>query len=278
VGNGLTHKAGTADRGLAGAHAEYLLREKECSCYISNLGGTKDEIKQAWCDIEDRDLAQRKDARFQSRLIVPIPNDLSDGQKRYFLQELVRRQFSDLPHLAVLHAGKSGEPQENAHVHIAFNGRKISDGKKSRKIIKKEWLLGEMQTDIEAILRDLNVAVGKTQYGSQRVRLPRPAYELHAKGQSEKITAQHTYGMWLGQEQKKLEMQWQELLDEKSEIHQALTGIATRLKQRDRQRAETQFGWGLAPAPGAEQGQEEDYEYQRFVGRKHLYPRLRPGR
>ncbi|HME42599.1 MAG TPA: hypothetical protein VKF36_05885 [Syntrophorhabdales bacterium] len=132
VWGNISTKSGVGDAGKSKVHARYLMRSSECTSYRSNMGTNKAEIEKKWQTLEEADLAKRKDARFQTRIIFDVPNSISSEQVKTLMRGIQEKYFTDVNYMMVFHGGRNGMVPENRHFHIAFNTRSISTGKNDR--------------------------------------------------------------------------------------------------------------------------------------------------
>jgi hypothetical protein len=173
----LSHVAGSSNRGKAAAHINYILRAGECLSYVASVEGDKADLKSAWRGIERAELQRRKDARFQSRLIVSLPNQFDRAQVNEVMSE-IQAILRGHHFVCALHAGQSGQGGENLHLHCAFSDRDIITGKKTREMIKKDWLQST-QTRIKsriAGLLDVSIATIENPDNCKRGRVSQGAY------------------------------------------------------------------------------------------------------
>jgi hypothetical protein len=98
------------------------------------------EAPKRWREIERQELARRVDARFQSRLIVWLPNDMLNAELKAIAQNLYNQIFADYDFLFVVHAGRHRDRPQNLHVHIVYSDRNKVAQKKDRSFARREFL------------------------------------------------------------------------------------------------------------------------------------------
>ena len=117
--------SGLAQARRAVGHPAYLLRDGECIAQLTNLGNTKRAVIAAWQKIVTRDLSKRRDARYQTRIILDLPNSLTLQQAHAIMRALRDKYFQHVSYLITLHKGASGMVARNSHLHIIYNTRSL---------------------------------------------------------------------------------------------------------------------------------------------------------
>ncbi len=128
--------------GKSGRHVGYILRPKECRFFETNLAQDRNGLKAAFGQLEKQDLMRRCDARFQYRIIATFPNSLSDSDTKNIMRVLLEKTGIDhTSWVYAVHQGKSDErTEQNLHVHVAWNPRRLEDGKIEMAFQQKSWL------------------------------------------------------------------------------------------------------------------------------------------
>ncbi|WP_411290266.1 MobA/MobL family protein [Sphingorhabdus sp.] len=110
--------------GRAGEHARYLCGEdaKLGREIITNMGDTLEEVVEAWNCIEKLEIGARKNAKVQQRIVIYLPEELSEDEQRQFVREYCEREFGrlGLGYSASVHIDPRGC---NGHAHIDHSNR-----------------------------------------------------------------------------------------------------------------------------------------------------------
>ena len=172
----LRHCSGAEHRRNVVRHVGYLLRKDECIMAFTDSTGTRDEIKKRWKDIADRELSKRVDARMQSRLVIPLPNDVDlKAFREEFGNYFGKLALRNHTWLVTVHKGESGDVERNLHGHLVYNDRDLVTGKKNRDLMSKEFLQA-VKGQYERFLESQGYTIEPRQ-GKGRERLSRAVYE-----------------------------------------------------------------------------------------------------
>ena len=134
-----THKTGQA-----GAHIRYISRYSAEPTIISN--GMPDEWRQAKKWIDGQEAADRSNARILDRLMVAIPIELNDQERKALVKDYLQEVTGNLvPWYAAIH--ETGEDMNNPHAHIIIRDRSFIDGRRvvqtsekgSTQHFRKKW-------------------------------------------------------------------------------------------------------------------------------------------
>ena len=119
-----THAAGTA-----GAHADYIEREKACRISFGEHMPSKRGATRRWLDEQEQ--SDRKNARVIDKLTLVLPLELDEKQRieliRIFVNKLTDRK--PVPWLAAIH--DKGKDKKNPHCHLILRDRHIKTGKRA---------------------------------------------------------------------------------------------------------------------------------------------------
>lgn len=168
----LSTVSGLGNTTRARAHIRYIMRNGDGNFTVGSL--VKDNPRDTgavWGTMIDRELMRRKDARYQTRLIMAVPNEFNEGQTRDYIKALEGEYFSDMKTTIAFHNNEG-----NKHLHIVYNDTLISTGRKDLKVRSKSFI-GDMKAFTEQHYRGQGVKVETTAPGEGRARLSRAAYE-----------------------------------------------------------------------------------------------------
>ncbi|MHA3916708.1 MobA/MobL family protein [Halovulum sp. GXIMD14793] len=119
-----THAAGTA-----GAHADYIEREKACRIAFGEHMPTKRGETRRWLD--EQEAGDRKNARVIDKLTLALPLELDAQQRvdlvRAFVEEL--SEGKPVPWLAAIHDNE--QDADNPHCHLIIRDRHVETGKRA---------------------------------------------------------------------------------------------------------------------------------------------------
>lgn len=180
----LSHKAGTENEGLARSHARYILRPGECVFYDASVGANKQAILDVWTQSENYELKKRVDARFQSRFIVALPNDMT-WTELAGLRDLMSVKFKDHLWTMAVHKGEKNKTQ-NLHMHFIFSDRSALTGKKDRTFITRDFLAGLKNVVRTEIARFHTITVNTDD--EKRERLHMVVYQKLIREKARKTT------------------------------------------------------------------------------------------
>jgi hypothetical protein len=109
------------------AHIKYLTNEKREDLRLHE--GLEIEF---WQRLAEEETQKRWDARIAGKLILTLPNDLSDDEAFEIVKKFIDEQLNPL-HIGIAIHRNAGtiSGKENLHAHILFSARK-KDGKKMR--------------------------------------------------------------------------------------------------------------------------------------------------
>ncbi|WP_420606756.1 MobA/MobL family protein [Novosphingopyxis sp.] len=146
--------------GLAGDHANYLMREDgieapeiQLSKPISNVIKTPAEAAAFWDAVEEVEGGYRANARVQERIIVNLPDGMTPRQRRRAAKKIGENCFGryGLPYHAVVHLPDPKGDERNFHVHI------VASLRPSVRLGDHEWAFAEEKvnglTTPEGLLR-----------------------------------------------------------------------------------------------------------------------------
>ncbi|MGD0233169.1 MAG: hypothetical protein ABSC55_01385 [Syntrophorhabdales bacterium] len=138
----VTHVAGAENSGKSGPYVRYILRPREVLFWDSNVAQDREVLRQKFAELEKNDLMKRSDARFQYRLIIPLPNHLTPQDITKIMGALLTKSgIAGTSWVYAVHQGKNGERDElNLHAHLALNPRRQNDGKVEMVFQEKSWL------------------------------------------------------------------------------------------------------------------------------------------
>lgn len=134
-----THRAGQA-----GAHIRYISRYSAEPTIISN--GMPQEWRQAKKWMDEQEAADRSNARILDRLMVAIPIELTDKERKALVEDYLEEVTGNLvPWYAAIH--ETGEDMNNPHAHIIIRDRSFIDGRRvvqtsekgSTQHFRKKW-------------------------------------------------------------------------------------------------------------------------------------------
>ena len=119
-----THAAGTA-----GAHADYIEREKACRIAFGEHMPTQRGETSSWLD--EQESGDRKNARVIDKLTLALPLELNAQQRvelvRAFVEEL--SEGKPVPWLAAIHDNE--QDADNPHCHLIIRDRHVETGKRA---------------------------------------------------------------------------------------------------------------------------------------------------
>lgn len=168
----LSHISGLENTSRARAHIRYIMRNGEGNFTVGTLvKDTPRDTGASWGAMIDWELMRRKDARYQSRLIVAVPNEFSEGQTRGYIAGLEREFFGDMKY-TVAHHDNPG----NKHLHFVYNDTLVSSKRKNLEIRKKSFL-SDLKNFSEKHFREQGIEVETVLPGEGRARLSRAAFE-----------------------------------------------------------------------------------------------------
>ena len=134
-----THQAGRA-----GAHIRYISRYSAEPTIISN--GMSDEWRQAKKWMDEQEASDRSNARILDRLMVAIPIELNDQERKALVEDYLEEVTGNLiPWYAAIH--ETGDDMDNPHAHIIIRDRSFIDGRRvvqtsekgSTSHLRKKW-------------------------------------------------------------------------------------------------------------------------------------------
>lgn len=172
----IKHVSGLGNTSRARAHIRYIMRNGDGNFTIGSL--VKDNPRDtgaAWGAMIDRELMRRKDARYQTRLIMAVPNSFSERQTRDYIKSLEGEFFSDMK-TTIAHHNNEG----NKHLHIVYNDTLISSGRKNLKLRNRSFL-GELKKFSEGQFRAQGIEMEAVTPGTGR-HLYRAEYEAQKQG------------------------------------------------------------------------------------------------
>lgn len=158
----------------------YILRNGECVLWESNISNDKSEVISKVRKMEniekignsELNIRGRHDARAMKKLIISLPNNLSNEDNKKYLDNVINKVgISEYPYVIAIHNGlKDGI--ENRHAHINFFERKFEKGNsnKNRYFNQKKFV-----SDIkEAYKSQFNFEFNNS---NSRTRIPRQEYQ-----------------------------------------------------------------------------------------------------
>lgn len=176
----ISHISGIKNRGSASAHVKYILRENECTFFISSVGNNRKEIVSGWAGLENRELEKRHNARFMSKIILPMPNIISTKKLRDICKDIAKEIFrNEFDYTIAVHSGMK-EKVHNLHIHMAWNSRSKITGKNDRSFMKKAWR--EMFISFVRAWLSINKIVEIEYKAGTRKRIPMPVYHKIISG------------------------------------------------------------------------------------------------
>jgi hypothetical protein len=129
---------------------DYYGREEECLGWRHSDKDleTFEDVKAAWKKMEQDEklgnkelgIRGRHDARVRTNYILSMPNELSPKECVNRVQNIINQtDIKNCTYTIFVHNGEK-DGIKNSHVHLLVNERDKTTGKKSREMIKKEWL------------------------------------------------------------------------------------------------------------------------------------------
>jgi hypothetical protein len=148
--------SGLDNFGKATSHVRYITRKNECVFFETNIdklgfdSTDKKKVVEFWNKLEENELyiakhfgfTGRKNARTQSRVILPLPNEMDVADIKQFMFDFLQKtEINKCIYTYALHYGKNNN---NKHVHIDFSERYINDIKKKNRIFKNKDYMQKM--------------------------------------------------------------------------------------------------------------------------------------
>ena len=114
--------------GLAADHVRYILRLDALENAILGPAETFEEAAELWNVLEQVEQADRANAKLQFRLIVNLPHEIADVDRRKIIAEFCDENFArhGLPYVAAIHVPDVDGDERNYHAHIAFSNRPMA--------------------------------------------------------------------------------------------------------------------------------------------------------
>lgn len=186
----LSHISGQENKQKAIRYVDYILRANECIASYS-ADKSKDE-KDKWRELLSRE--ERINSRMQSRIIVPLPNSLTQQQFQEFAYAIndFFKQYGGVHFLVALHRGQKKD-YHNLHAHIVYSDRDVSTGRKLRDMLGRFFLLN-LKSTIAEFLHTIQTNVRANQ-DSVSIRLDRIRYNRFLRG--EDMNHDHLFRAWV---------------------------------------------------------------------------------
>ncbi len=173
---------------------DYYGREDECLGWRHSDKDLEsfEDVKAAWKKIEQNEklgnkelgIRGRHDARVRTNYILSMPNELSPQDCVNRVQNIINQtEIKNCTYTIFVHNGEK-DGIKNSHVHLLVNERDKTTGKKSREMIKKEWLEKKFRPLFEREF--LKERQGAPNY-ARRERLPVGLYESDTKQAKDEI-------------------------------------------------------------------------------------------
>jgi hypothetical protein len=184
----LSHISGLENAGKVKDYSAYLFRESEYSAHWGDAPQGREESieseKTIWGDLLEKE--KRIDSRLQSRLIIPVPNGLSesaaDNLANAVLAEI--KSHGNLHAVVVKHKGKGGA-NLNEHFHAYYSDRDLITHKKNREVQKKSFLQNIKKIVASEIRRaNIYTEVAESNDSGVSTRLPAVTYRRLMKGEN----------------------------------------------------------------------------------------------
>lgn len=167
---------------------DYYGRDEECLGWRHSDKDleTFEDVKAAWKKMEQDEklgnkelgIRGRHDARVRTNYILSMPNELSPQECVNRVQNIINQtDIKNCTYTIFVHNGEK-DGVKNSHVHLLVNERDKTTGKKSREMIKKEWLEKKFRPLFEKeFLKERQEAPNY----ARRERLPVGLYESDTK-------------------------------------------------------------------------------------------------
>jgi hypothetical protein len=180
---------------------DYYGRGEECLGWRHSDKDLKtfEDVKAAWKKMEQDEklgnkelgIRGRHDARVKTNYILSMPNELSPQECVNRVQNIINQtDIKNCTYTIFVHNGEK-DGVKNSHVHLLVNERDKTTGKKSREMIKKEWLEKKFRPLFEKeFLKERQEAPNY----ARRERLPVGLYESDTKQAKNEIQA--IYGVF----------------------------------------------------------------------------------